>query len=154
MLNVIEKPRWKQRGFFVCVIVATVVSPGCRSSTTSSSTTFVPTIDPGMSVAAVVESSETRLTLTFVNDPAELRGGYYEIFDAEFSKMYLANTDANDQAPTTFYIGDDPTAEVLEYGVQGPGPEELIVPALPSGEYFICSANSGQPTCGEFTIKR
>jgi hypothetical protein len=154
MLNVIEKPRWKQRGFFVCVIVAIVVSPGCRSSTTSSSTTFIPTIDPGMSVAAVVESSETRLTLTFVNDPPEIRGGYYEIFDADLSKMYLANTDANDQAPTTFYIGDDPTAEVLDYGVQGSGPEELVIPALPSGEYFICSVNGVQPTCGEFTIKR
>ena len=154
MLNEIEKPRWKQRGFFVCVIVATVVSPGCRSSTTSSSTTFIPTIDPGMSVAAVVESSETRLTLTFVNDPPEIRGGYYEIFDADLTKMYLANTDANDQAPTTYFFGDDPTAEVLDYGVQGSGPEELVIPALPGGEYFICSANSGQPTCGEFTIKR
>ena len=154
MLNEIEKPRWKQRGFFVCVIVATVVSPGCRSSTTSSSTTFIPTIDPGMSVAAVVELSETRLTLTFVNDPPELRGGYYEIFDADLSKMYLANTDANDQAPTTYFFGDDPTAEVLDYGVQGSGPEELVIPALPGGEYFICSANSVQPICAEFTIQR
>ena len=154
MRNEIEKPRWKQRGFVVCVIVATVVSPGCRSSTTSSSTTFVPAIDRGMSVVAVVESSETRLTLTFVNDPPEIRGGYYEIFDADLSKMYLANTDANDQAPTTYFFGDDPTAEVLEYGVQGPGPEELIIPALPSGEYFICSVSSAQPTCAEFTIQR
>ena len=154
MRNEIEKPRWKQRGFVVCVIVATVVSPGCRSSTTSSSTTFVPAIDRGMSVVAVVESSETRLTLTFVNDPPEIRGGYYEIFDADLSKMYLANTDANDQVPTTYYIGDDPTAEVLEYGVQGPGPEELTIPALPSGEYFICSANSVQLICAEFSIQR
>jgi len=154
MRNEIEKPRWKQRGFFVFVIVATVVSSGCRSSTTSSSTTFVPAIDAGMSVVAVVESSETRLTLTFVNDPPEIRGGYYEIFDSDLSKMYLANTDANDQVPTTYFFGDDPTAEVLDYGVQGSGPEELVIPALPSGEYFICSVNSVQPTCGKFTIKR
>ena len=107
-----------------------------------------------MSVAAVVDSSETRLTLTFVNDPPEIRGGYYEIFDADLSKMYLANTDANDQAPTTYFFGDDPTAEVLDYGVQGSGPEELVIPALPSGEYFICSANSVQPICAEFTIRR
>ena len=126
----------------------------CGGDTTSSSTTFIPTIDPGMSVAAVVELSETRLTLTFVNDPPEIRGGYYEIFDADLSKMYLANTDANDQVPTTYYIGDDPTAEVLEYGVQGPGPEELTIPALPSGEYFICSANSVQLICAEFSIQR
>jgi hypothetical protein len=154
MRNEIEKPRWKQRGFFVFVIVATVVSSGCRSSTTSSSTTFVPAIDAGMSVVAVVESSEARLTLTFVNDPPEIRGGYYEIFDSDLSKMYLANTDANDQVPTTYFFGDDPTAEVLDYGVQGSGPEELVIPALPSGEYFICSVNSVQPTCGKFTIKR
>ena len=126
----------------------------CGGDTTSSSTTFIPTIDPGMSVAAVVELSETRLTLTFVNDPPEIRGGYYEIFDADLSKMYLANTDANDQVPTTYYIGDDPTAEVLDYGVQGSGPEELVIPALPSGEYFICSANSVQLICAEFSIQR
>ena len=126
----------------------------CGGDTTSSSTTFVLAIDRGMSVVAVVESSETRLTLTFVNDPPEIRGGYYEIFDADLSKMYLANTDANDQVPTTYFFGEDPTAEVLEYGVQGPGPEELTIPALPSGEYFICSANSVQPICAEFTIQR
>ena len=95
----------------------------CDKNTTSPSTTFVPTIDRGFSVVAVVESSETRLTLTFVNDPPEVRGGYYEIFDAELSKMYLANTDANDQVPTTYFFGEDPTAEVLDYGVQGRGPE-------------------------------
>ena len=93
MLNEIEKPRWKQRGFFVCVLVAIVVSPGCRSSTTSSSMTFIPTIDPGMSVAAVVESSETRLTLTFVNDPPDnafqygyLYGLKSELENVEFKK--------------------------------------------------------------------
>ena len=107
-----------------------------------------------MSVAAVVELSETRLTLTFVNDPPEIRGGYYEIFDADLSKMYLANTDANDQAPTTYFFGDDRTAEVLDYGVQGSGPEELVIPALPSGEYFICSTNSVQLICAEFSIQR
>ena len=126
----------------------------CDKNTTSPSTTFVPTIDRGFSVVAVVESSEARLTLTFVNDPPEIRGGYYEIFDSDLSKMYLANTDANDQVPTTYFFGDDPTAEVLDYGVQGSGPEELVIPALPSGEYFICSVNSVQPTCGKFTIKR
>ena len=126
----------------------------CDKNTTSPSTSFVPTIDRGFSVVAVVESSETRLTLTFVNDPPEVRGGYYEIFDAELSKMYLANTDANDQVPTTYFFGEDPTAEVLDYGVQGRGPEELVIPALPGGEYFICSANNVRPICAEFTIQR
>ena len=107
-----------------------------------------------MSVVAVVESSETRLTLTFVNDPPEIRGGYYEIFDEDVSKMYLANTDANDQVPTTYFFGEDPTAEVLDYGVQGPGPEELVIPALPGGEYFIYSANSVQPICAKFSVQR
>jgi len=139
---------------YVPLFLLLTVMNSCGGDRTSSSTTFVPAIDAGMSVVAVVESSEARLTLTFVNDPPEIRGGYYEIFDADLSKMYLANTDANDQAPTTFYIGDDPTAEVLDYGVQGSGPEELVIPALPSGEYFICSVNSVQPTCGKFTIKR
>jgi len=139
---------------YVPLFLLLTVMNSCGGDRTSSSTTFVPAIDAGMSVVAVVESSEARLTLTFVNDPPEIRGGYYEIFDSDLSKMYLANTDANDQVPTTFYIGEDPTAEVLEYGVQGPGPEELIIPDLPSGEYFICSVNSVQPTCGKFTIKR
>ena len=139
---------------YVPLFLLLTVMNSCGGDRTSSSTTFVPAIDAGMSVVAVVESSETRLTLTFVNDPPEIRGGYYEIFDSDLSKMYLANTDANDQVPTTYFFGDDPTAEVLDYGVQGSGPEELVIPALPSGEYFICSVNSVQPTCGKFTIKR
>ena len=139
---------------YVPLFLLLTVMNSCGGDRTSSSTTFVPAIDAGMSVVAVVESSETRLTLTFVNDPPEIRGGYYEIFDSDLSKMYLANTDANDQVPTTYFFGDDPTAEVLDYGVQGSGPEELVIPALPSGEYFICSVNSVQPTCGEFAIKR
>jgi len=139
---------------YVPLFLLLTVMNSCGGDRTSSSTTFVPAIDAGMSVVAVVESSEARLTLTFVNDPPEIRGGYYEIFDSDLSKMYLANTDANDQVPTTYFFGDDPTAEVLDYGVQGSGPEELVIPALPSGEYFICSVNSVQPTCGKFTIKR
>ena len=139
---------------YVPLFLLLTVMNSCGGDRTSSSTTFVPAIDAGMSVVAVVESSEARLTLTFVNDPPEIRGGYYEIFDSDLSKMYLANTDANDQVPTTYFFGDDPTAEVLDYGVQGSGPEELVIPALPSGEYFICSVNSVQPTCGEFAIKR
>jgi len=139
---------------YVPLFLLLTVMNSCGGDRTSSSTTFVPAIDAGMSVVAVVESSEARLTLTFVNDPPEIRGGYYEIFDSDLSKMYLANTDANDQVPTTYFFGDDPTAEVLDYGVQGSGPEELVIPALPSGEYFICSVNSVQPTCGEFTVKR
>lgn len=139
---------------YATLLLLFTIITSCDKNTTSPSTTFVPTIDRGFSVVAVVESSETRLTLTFVNDPPEVRGGYYEIFDAELSKMYLANTDANDQVPTTYFFGEDPTAEVLDYGVQGRGPEELVIPALPGGEYFICSANNVRPICAKFTIQR
>ena len=139
---------------YVPLFLLLTVMNSCGGDRTSSSTTFVPAIDAGMSVVAVVESSEARLTLTFVNDPPEIRGGYYEIFDSDLSKMYLANTDANDQVPTTYFFGDDPTAEVLDYGVQGSGPEELVIPALPSGEYFICSVSRIHPSCAKFTIQR
>ena len=101
---------------YVPLFLLLTVMNSCGGDRTSSSTTFVPAIDAGMSVVAVVESSEARLTLTFVNDPPEIRGGYYEIFDSDLSKMYLANTDANDRCPPLIF---SEMTQQLKFSIMG-----------------------------------
>lgn len=110
--------------------------------------------------------------LTFVVSPSDLQAG--ESFSAEFDAQslrggyfllscwlgdrwaeptFLLESDANGSTPTVQLLVDEPAAEILDYGIEGPGPDGLMLPAsIEPGLWRLCTANSLNDLCVQLVV--
>jgi hypothetical protein len=92
----------------------------------------------------------TVIRLVFSGTLAEIRGGYFVVRSGE-EDLYVANSASNADVPPTFYAPDN-TITILDYGVSGPGPDEVTVPRLPPGDFSICTYNASVEGCAPFSV--
>ncbi len=84
-----------------------------------------------------------------------LRGGYFHLFRWDGSTWgpprYQLESDANGGEPTAISATDG--LEVDDYGVEGRGPDRLVMPDdLAEGFWRICTANALDLACAQFTV--
>jgi hypothetical protein len=82
-------------------------------------------------------------------DPSNSRGGFFELSRWDGSTWlepeFLLESDARRGPPTATRLTKDEDWAVLDYGVDGPGPDGLVMPEeIEEGIWRLCIAGSGR----------
>ncbi|MCP4966493.1 MAG: hypothetical protein GY926_14840 [bacterium] len=99
---------------------------------------FLDPAEPGPGMEIVATFSQTNS-----------RGGYFHLFHWDGSDwgtpVYQLESDANGAQPSAVRVADGVGMD--DYGVEGPGPERLVLPDLEAGHWRLCTANARDRAC-------
>lgn len=143
---------WPMRRFYSTLIILGIVLPGCGGD--DSTLPEGPTLadmsrdhekillnpvepQPGMEIAATFGETNSR-------------GGFFFLFQWDGSEwgepIYLLESDANGRRPSSIRVGEG--GDMADYGVEGPGPDRLVLPSdLEPGYWWLCTANARDRAC-------
>lgn len=134
------------------VVLLPVLGCGSASSNDGKASTPPPELGAIITLASEDLRPGDKVSATF--PASDLRGGFFYLYawhDGEWTgPRFLLESDANGSAPRVVPMDQG----MEDYGIDGPGPDGLILPSdIAPGNWRICTANSREDICGQFTVE-
>lgn len=103
------------------------------------------------------ETPEPGGVFTAEFDESNRRGGYFFLYQWDGSSwgepVHLLQSDANGGNASSTPIGEG-GEDIADYGVEGAGPDGLILPSdLSPGYWRLCTANAANEACVQFQVE-
>jgi hypothetical protein len=83
------------------------------------------------------------------------RGIAFSLAHPDGTGLYTLTAAFRSAPPTWWHVGETGKTALVDVGIQGPGPDRLVVPdAAADGTYLLCTANASVKACALLTVAR